>query len=96
MEVPYEKKWYDYLWIASLAYLILGFSTFYLHGWDSSASSSPSPSPRHRKQGILQPLLRPRPALGASSAAGYTYPGAGPLPVFSAQRASGTDSLHFS
>ena len=29
-----KKKWYDYLWIASLTYLILGFLTSCLHGWD--------------------------------------------------------------
>lgn len=28
-----KKKWYDYLWIASLTCLILGFFNILLHGW---------------------------------------------------------------
>lgn len=28
-----KKKWYDYLWILSLTYLILGFLISYLPGW---------------------------------------------------------------
>ena len=34
------KRWYDYLWIASAAYLILGFFTFSLPGWAFCAFSS--------------------------------------------------------
>ena len=33
-----KKHWYDYLWIFSLTYLILGFFNI-LFGWDSSAFS---------------------------------------------------------
>ena len=33
-----KKKWYDYLWILSLAYLILGFLIFSLRGWDCCVS----------------------------------------------------------
>lgn len=32
-----KKSWYDYLWIASLMYLVLGFFRFYLRGWDCYA-----------------------------------------------------------
>ena len=31
-----KKRWYDYLWIASLTYLVLDFSIFSLRGWGCS------------------------------------------------------------
>ena len=36
--VNMKKKWYDYLWILSLAYLALGFFNIWPPGWDCSAS----------------------------------------------------------
>lgn len=36
-----KKHWYDYMWILSLTYLILGFSILCLHGWDFYAFLSP-------------------------------------------------------
>ena len=34
-----KKKWYDYLWIVSLAYLMLGFFNILFAWLDCSASS---------------------------------------------------------
>ena len=34
-----KKKWYDYLWIVSLTYLVLGFFNILFDGLDCSASS---------------------------------------------------------
>ena len=59
-----KKKWYDYLWILSLTYLILGFFNIlfawlgllcFFHPTDHLGASG--------DQGILQPLLRPGAAI---------------------------------
>ena len=59
-----KRKWYDYLWLASLAYLILGFFNI-LFAWLGllcffySAAYFGGPG----YEGILQPLLRQRTAV---------------------------------
>lgn len=58
-----KKSWYDYLWIASLMYLVLGFFRFYLHGWDCYAFYSADHCNCEGEQGVLQSLLRKRTAV---------------------------------
>ncbi len=59
-----KKKWYDYLWIASLTYLVLGFFNilFCLAG-PSVLFYSPSHIHCRWNKGLLQPLLRQGPAV---------------------------------
>lgn len=59
-----KKHWYDYLWIASLTYLVLGFFNilFGLAGPALLFYSSDYFSGQG-KQGLLQPLLRKRTAV---------------------------------
>ncbi len=55
------KKWYDYLWIASLVYLALGFFQYpiCMVGADLLLHSA-DPIDFEGKQDLLQPLLRAR------------------------------------
>ncbi len=57
-----KKKWSDFLWIAELGYLCLGFFNI-LFAWLGMLFLHPSIH-RYlwRQQSILQPLLRTRPA----------------------------------
>ena len=59
-----KKHWYDYLWIASLLYLLLGFFNI-LFAWLGLLSHLHC----HRIQALLQPLLRPGPAVWAAGRA---------------------------
>lgn len=54
-----KKKWYDYLWIASLTYLVLGFFNILFAWLGLLCFFIPAGSFRRKgHKGLLQPLLR--------------------------------------
>ncbi len=65
-----KKRWYDYLWIASLLYLMLGFFNILFAWLGLLCFFIPLIiSVIGGTQGLLQPLLRPGPALCAAGRA---------------------------
>ena len=60
-----KKRWFDYLWIGELLYLVLGLSNI-LFAWLGMLFFFHPPACGHiwREQGLLQPLLRTGTALG--------------------------------
>jgi len=72
-----KKKWYDYLWIASLTYLVLGFSIFCLLGWGFCASSFRWFFPSQREQRPTATVTAGVVSCSACWAAGSVFPASG-------------------
>ena len=92
-----KKRWYDYLWIASLLYLMLGFFNILFAWLGLLCFFIPLIiSVAGGDKGLLQPLLRPGPAVRAAGRALRPVPQAGYPPLDEEQAPSATAFWSFS